>query len=174
MILILHVLPGHCHRPRGVPCFNPIHSFRIASQNYFVSRQKSPRQPGSLPTRSRFENSMRKISLPRQRRDCPESVALGAGVVAAAPPRESLRISSSSMLCCHGVPIVFKITTRPGALPRKFHFDYSTPLPPCRFHQSWKQVHLSKQQHHQLTEAPTKRLQSSHTHLHMSFANHPQ
>ena len=31
----------------------------------------------------RFENPLRKISLPRQRRDCPESVALGAGTVAA-------------------------------------------------------------------------------------------
>ena len=31
----------------------------------------------------RFENPLRKISLPRQCRDCPESVALGAGTVAA-------------------------------------------------------------------------------------------
>ena len=44
----------------------------------------------------RFENLLRKISLPRQCRDCPESVALGAGTVAAssredygvAPPPE--------------------------------------------------------------------------------------
>ena len=43
-----------------------------------------------------------------------------------------------------------------------------------RFHQSWKQVHLPTQQHHQLTEVPMKRLQSLHTHLHMSFANHLQ
>ena len=32
----------------------------------------------------KFENSLRKISLPRQRRNCPESVALGAGAVATA------------------------------------------------------------------------------------------
>ena len=31
----------------------------------------------------KFENPLRKISLPRQCRDCLESVALGAGVVAA-------------------------------------------------------------------------------------------
>ena len=44
----------------------------------------------------KFKNLLRKISLPRQCRDCPESVALGAGVVAAssrenygkAPPTE--------------------------------------------------------------------------------------
>ena len=63
----------------------------------------------------RFENPLRKISLPRQCRDCPESVALGAGVVAAAPPRESLRISSSSMLCCHGAPRIAH--TDPGEVP---------------------------------------------------------
>ncbi len=47
----------------------------------------------------KFENPLRKISLPRQRRDCPESVALGAGAVAAssredygvAPPTEVAR-----------------------------------------------------------------------------------
>ena len=33
---------------------------------------------------ARVENLLRKISLPHQCRDCPESVALGAGVVAAA------------------------------------------------------------------------------------------
>ena len=45
----------------------------------------------------KFENPLRKISLPRQCNDCPESVALGAGVVAAssredygiAPPTEA-------------------------------------------------------------------------------------
>ena len=63
----------------------------------------------------KFENPLRKTLLPRQRRDCPESVALGAGTVAAAPPRESLRISSSSMLCCHGAPRIAH--TDPGEVP---------------------------------------------------------
>ena len=41
-----------------------------------------------------FENPLRKISLPRQCRDCLESVALGAGIVAAAIRKLHIHFSS--------------------------------------------------------------------------------
>ena len=79
--------------------------------------------------------------------------------------------------------ITHRVTTKPASSKKnkpttiflssdQFFMIISSPH--YRFHQSWKQVHLPTQQHHQLTEAPMKHLQSLHTHLHMSFANHLQ
>ena len=51
----------------------------------------------------KFENSLRKISLPRQCRDCLESVALGAGVVAASS-REDYGIAPPTEVEQHRLP----------------------------------------------------------------------
>ena len=54
----------------------------------------------------KFENPLRKISLPRQCRDCPGSVALGAGIAAAAS-REDYGIAPPTEVarCPHEITI---------------------------------------------------------------------